>query len=170
MVVLVGLTAQRHSDLSRITAWWRGLGGDGFVALPPPTRNRYTQSDGHEDAAELFAARGSAGGASFGSARPASTHPLHVAERLIGKPGIREYVLHRLLIGVADPAQPLRHYALDPRSRGWWQRAREVTDDLRLSAGARAIGLKAASAHYVLRHPDQVRPSLTDGEVNEARA
>ncbi|MCD9903674.1 hypothetical protein LUR56_33990 [Streptomyces sp. MT29] len=61
----MGLTAQRHSDLSRITAWWHGLGGDGFVALPPPTRSRYTQSDGHEDAAELFAARGIAGGASF---------------------------------------------------------------------------------------------------------
>ncbi|WP_405508625.1 hypothetical protein OG323_21560 [Streptomyces cyaneofuscatus] len=103
-------------------------------------------------------------------ARLDGTHPLLVAERLIGRPGIRQYVLHRVLIGVADPAQPLWHYALDPRSHGWWQRAREVADDPRLCAGARAIGLKAAREHHVLRHPDQVRPPLTDGEVNEARA
>ncbi|MER6195694.1 hypothetical protein [Streptomyces cyaneofuscatus] len=103
-------------------------------------------------------------------ARLDGTHPLLVAERLIGAPGIRQHVLHRVLIGVADPAQPLWHYALDPRSRGWWQRAREVADDPRLSAGARAIGLKAAREHYIIRHPDQVRPSLTEGEVNEARA
>ncbi|MGW7231470.1 hypothetical protein [Streptomyces cyaneofuscatus] len=103
-------------------------------------------------------------------ARLDGTHPLHIAERLIGKPGIREYVLHRVLIGVADPAQPLWHYALDPRSHSWWQRAREVADDPRLSAEARAIGLKAASEHYVLRHPDQVRPPLTEGERSEARA
>ncbi|MFD5989643.1 hypothetical protein [Streptomyces cyaneofuscatus] len=103
-------------------------------------------------------------------ARLDGTHPLLVAERLIGAPGIRQHVLHRVLIGVADPAQPLWHYALDPRSRSWWQRAREVADDPRLSAGARAIGLKAAREHYIIRHPDQVRPSLTEGEVNEARA
>ncbi|MET7875161.1 hypothetical protein [Streptomyces cyaneofuscatus] len=103
-------------------------------------------------------------------ARLDGTHPLLVAERLIGAPGIRQHVLHRVLIGVADPAQPLWHYALDPRSRGWWQRAREVADDPRLSAGARAIGLKAAREHDIIRHPDQVRPSLTEGEVNEARA
>ncbi len=65
----MGLTSDRgageRSDLARIKKWWRGLGGDGFVALPPPTRSRYTQSDGHEDAAELFAARGITGRASF---------------------------------------------------------------------------------------------------------
>ncbi|PWS44775.1 hypothetical protein DKT74_10820, partial [Streptomyces sp. ZEA17I] len=69
MVVLVGLTSDRgageRSDLTRIKKWWRGLGGADFVALPPPTRSRYTQSDGHEDAAELFAARGITGRASF---------------------------------------------------------------------------------------------------------
>ena len=55
-----GTVARKRSDLDNVRAWWRTLGGDGFVVLPPPTRSRYTQSDGHEDAAELFAARGSA--------------------------------------------------------------------------------------------------------------
>ncbi|MFE2296107.1 hypothetical protein [Streptomyces sp. NPDC059452] len=102
-------------------------------------------------------------------ARLDGTHPLLVAERLIGEPGIKEYILHRVLIGVTDPAQPLWHYAPDPRRRGWWQRAREVADDPRLSAGARAIGLKTARGHCVIRHPDQVRPPLTESETHEAR-
>ncbi|MFC9178268.1 hypothetical protein [Streptomyces sp. NPDC057107] len=103
-------------------------------------------------------------------ARLDGTHPLHVAERLIGRPGVREYVLHRVLIGVADPDQPLWHYAVDPRSHSWWRRAQEVADDPRLSPAARAIGLRTARDHHVLRHPDQVRPPLTDGELAEARA
>ncbi|WP_432152214.1 hypothetical protein [Streptomyces sp. bgisy029] len=103
-------------------------------------------------------------------ARLDGTHPLHVAERLIGERGIRPHVLHRVLIGVADPAQPLWHYAIDPRSHSWWRRAQEVGDDPRLSAEARAIGLKAADEHYVIRHPDQVRPPLTEGERGAARA
>ncbi len=57
--------AKQRSDLSAIKAWWRGLGGDGFAVLPPPTRSRFAQSDGHEDAAELFAARSTATGTSF---------------------------------------------------------------------------------------------------------
>ncbi|NEC22635.1 hypothetical protein G3I50_30995, partial [Streptomyces parvus] len=103
-------------------------------------------------------------------ARLDGTHPLHIAERLIDEPGIRPYVLHRVLIGVADPAQPLWHYAIDPRSHSWWHRAQEVADDERLSAEARAIGMKAAREHYVTRHPDQVRPALTEGEVKTAHA
>ncbi|MCQ1579762.1 hypothetical protein [Streptomyces parvus] len=103
-------------------------------------------------------------------ARLDGTHPLHVAEKLIDEPGIRAYVLHRVLIGVADPAQPLWHYAIDPRSHSWWHRAQEVADDERLSAEARAIGLKAAREHYVTRYPDQVRPALTEGEVKTAHA
>ncbi|MGQ4728760.1 hypothetical protein ACUN3E_13985 [Streptomyces sp. Ju416(a)] len=103
-------------------------------------------------------------------ARLDGTHPLHIAERLIDELGIRPYVLHRVLIGVADPAQPLWHYAIDPRSHSWWHRAQEVADDERLSAEARAIGMKAAREHYVTRHPDQVRPALTEGEVKTAHA
>ncbi len=103
-------------------------------------------------------------------ARLDGTHPLYVAEKLIDEPGIRAYVLHRVLIGVADPAQPLWHYAIDPRSHSWWHRAQEVADDERLSAEARAIGLKAAREHYVTRYPDQVRPALTEGEVKTAHA
>ncbi|MFG3396989.1 hypothetical protein [Streptomyces parvus] len=103
-------------------------------------------------------------------ARLDGTHPLYVAEKLIDEPGIRAYVLHRVLIGVADPAQPLWHYAIDPRSHSWWHRAQEVADDERISAEARAIGLKAAREHYVTRYPDQVRPALTEGEVKTAHA
>ncbi|MBW3359341.1 hypothetical protein [Streptomyces sp. 09ZI22] len=103
-------------------------------------------------------------------ARLDGTHPLHVAEKLIGEPGIRPYVLHRVLIGVADPAQPLWHYAIDPRSHSWWHRAREVADNTRLSDAAQAIGMKTAREHYVTRYPDQVRPPLTEGEVNAAHA
>ncbi|MFD5977948.1 serine/threonine-protein kinase [Streptomyces bacillaris] len=103
-------------------------------------------------------------------ARLDGAHPLHVAEKLTGEPGIRPYVLHRVLIGVADPAQPLWHYAMDPRSHGWWHRAQEVADNPTLSAEARAIGMKAAREHYVTRYPDQVRPPLAEGEVNAARA
>lgn len=57
-------TGQR-SDLSSIKKWWRTLGGDGFAVLPPPTRSRYTQSDGHEDAAEMFATRSLSTSTSF---------------------------------------------------------------------------------------------------------
>ncbi len=103
-------------------------------------------------------------------ARLDGTHPLHVAEKLIGEPGMRPYVLHRVLIGVTDPAQPLWHYAIDPRSHSWWHRAQEVADDPRLSDAARGIGLKAAREHHVTRYPDQVRPPLTDNEVNAAHA
>ncbi|MEU0624278.1 hypothetical protein ABZ329_25935 [Streptomyces rubiginosohelvolus] len=103
-------------------------------------------------------------------ARLDGTHPLHVAEKLIGEPGIHPYTLEHVLIGVADPAQPLWHYAIDPRSHSWWHRAQEVADDERLSAEARAIGLKAAREHYVTRYPDQVRPALTEGEVKTAHA
>ncbi|NED00486.1 hypothetical protein G3I55_02260 [Streptomyces sp. SID6648] len=103
-------------------------------------------------------------------ARLDGTHPLHVAEKLIAEQGTRDYVLHRVLIGVADPAQPLWHYAIDPRSHSWWQRAQEVADDPRLSDAARAIGMKAAREHHITRYPDQVRPPVTQGEVSAARA
>ncbi|MFE9458921.1 hypothetical protein [Streptomyces californicus] len=103
-------------------------------------------------------------------ARLDATHPLHVAERLIGNPSLSEHVLRRVLIGVADPAQPLWHYAIDPRSHSWWRRAQEVADDPRLTDAARAIGLKTARDHHILRYPAQVRPVLTEGELAEARA
>ncbi|MFJ8249982.1 hypothetical protein [Streptomyces sp. NPDC094466] len=103
-------------------------------------------------------------------ARLDGTHPLLVAERLIGQRGIRAYVLHRVLIGVADPAQPLWHYAVDPRSHSWLRRAQEVADDPRLTDAARAIGLRTAREHYVFRYPDQVSPALTDGQLAAAHA
>ncbi|MFH9266095.1 hypothetical protein ACH4KN_17825 [Streptomyces sp. NPDC017546] len=103
-------------------------------------------------------------------ARLDGTHPLLVAERLIGQRGVRAYVLHRVLIGVADPAQPLWHYDIDPRSHSWLLRAQEVADDPRLTDAARAIGLKTAREHYVFRYPDQVSPPLTDGQLAAAHA
>ncbi|WP_097910720.1 hypothetical protein [Streptomyces sp. b84] len=103
-------------------------------------------------------------------ARLDGTHPLLVAERLIGQRGIRAYVLNRVLIGVADPAQPLWHYDIDPRSHSWLLRAQEVADDPRLTEAARAIGLKTAREHYVFRYPDQVSPPLTDGQLAAAHA
>nr|WP_240676597.1 hypothetical protein [Streptomyces sp. B27] len=160
-----GRGAGERSDLARIKKGWRGLGGDGFVALPPPTRGRYTQSDGHEDAAELFAARGITGRASF-----AYWHWQYRTTHTEWRHPLVTLTLHRVLIGVADPAQPLWHYAIDPRSHGWWHRAQEVADNPILSAEARAIGMKAAREHCVTRCPDQVRPSLAEGEVNAARA
>lgn len=71
---------------------------------------------------------------------------------------------------MADPAQPLWHYAVDPRSHGWLRRAQEVADDPRLTDAARAIGLKTACEHYAFHYPDQVRPALTDGQLTAAHA
>ncbi|MEU8654200.1 hypothetical protein [Streptomyces sp. NPDC048737] len=103
-------------------------------------------------------------------ARLDGEHPLLVADRLLGTPGIRDRVLHRVLIGVADPGQPLWHYAIDPRSRGWWQRALEVAEHPRLSPEARAIGLRAAREHCLIRYPDQLKPSPTETERAAALA
>lgn len=53
------------TDLAQIKTWWRTLGSAGFVVLLPPTRSRYTQSDGHDDAVELLAERGLSPSTSF---------------------------------------------------------------------------------------------------------
>ncbi|MFD5815730.1 hypothetical protein [Streptomyces sp. NPDC127038] len=103
-------------------------------------------------------------------ARLDGEHPLLVADRLIGTPGIAEHVLRRVLIGVADPAQPLWHYAVDSRTRSWWQRALEVAEHPGLSPEARAIGLRTAREHCLIRYPDQVRPAPTEAERAEAQA
>ncbi|WP_009999392.1 hypothetical protein [Streptomyces clavuligerus] len=97
-------------------------------------------------------------------ARLDGEHPLLVADRLIGTPGIREHDLCQVLIGVADPGQPLWHYAVDPRSRGWWQRAVEVAEHPGLSPAARAMGLRTARGHCLLHHPDQLCPAPTEAE------
>ncbi|MEH1017430.1 hypothetical protein V6U90_30610 [Micromonospora sp. CPCC 206060] len=103
-------------------------------------------------------------------ARLDQVSPLLVADRLLGDSGLRAYVLRRVLIGVADPAQPLWHYDVDPRSRDWWHRAQEVADHPELSTKARAIGLQAAREHHLLRYPDQVRPAPTAADLAAARA
>ncbi|MFJ3814210.1 hypothetical protein [Streptomyces sp. NPDC090056] len=97
-------------------------------------------------------------------ARLDGEHPLFVADRLLGTPGIHPHTLRRVLIGVADPGQPLWHYAVDDRSRSWWQRALEVAEHPGLSPEARAIGLETARAHALVRHPDQVRPAPSGAE------
>ncbi|MFB7578596.1 hypothetical protein [Streptomyces hydrogenans] len=101
-------------------------------------------------------------------ARLDGEHPLAVADRLLGTPGIREHTLHQVLIGVADPGQPLWHYALDVRSRGWWRRAVEVAEHPGLSPEARAVGLRAARGHHLVRYPDQLNPVPTRAERTAA--
>ncbi|MDI3405221.1 hypothetical protein QIS96_15510 [Streptomyces sp. B-S-A6] len=103
-------------------------------------------------------------------ARLDGEHPLRIADRLIGAPGVRPYVLEAVLIGVADPAQPLWRYAVGRLSRSWWRRAQQVADDTGLSAEARLIALGAAGRHDFLRAPDRLRPTPTAGELTEARA
>ncbi|MGW8889006.1 hypothetical protein [Streptomyces sp. NPDC055749] len=103
-------------------------------------------------------------------ARLDGEHPLLVADRLLGTPGIRAYVLHRVLIGVADPGQPLWHYDIGSRSRSWWQRALEVAEHPGLSAEARAIGLRTAREHFLIRYPDQLKPVPTEAEHAAALA
>ncbi|MFF2652160.1 hypothetical protein [Streptomyces sp. NPDC058045] len=102
-------------------------------------------------------------------ARLDGEHPLHIADRLLGTPGLHEYVLHRVLIGVADPEQPLWHFSFDPCSRDWWRRAVEVAEHPGLSPEARAIGLEAARQHHLIRYPDRLHPSPTEAERTAAK-
>ncbi len=97
-------------------------------------------------------------------ARLDGEHPLVVADRLLGTPGVHEHKLRQVLVGVADPGQPLWHYAVDVRSRGWWQRAQEVAEHPGLSPAARAIGVRTAREHFLVRHPDQLEPAPTEAE------
>ncbi|WP_285663450.1 hypothetical protein [Actinorhabdospora filicis] len=93
------------------------------------------------------------------------TPPRHIAAGLIGHPGVRDYVLKRVLIAATDPAQPLWHYDVDPRSWSWWRRAVELADDPELPEPARALARKIAADHYLLRDPDQVTPTPTPAEI-----
>lgn len=102
-------------------------------------------------------------------ARLDQVHPLTVADRLLRESGLRAYVLHPVLIGLADPAQPLWHYAIDPRSWDWWWRALEIADNPELSPTARAVGLEVARGHYLIRYPDQVRPTPTAADLKAAQ-
>lgn len=44
--------SEPDKPLTALKTWWRALGSDTFFAVSPPTRGRYTASDGHEDATE----------------------------------------------------------------------------------------------------------------------
>ncbi|MFG2332427.1 hypothetical protein ACGFMM_22720 [Streptomyces sp. NPDC048604] len=103
-------------------------------------------------------------------ARLDGVHPLLVADRLVGVPEVPDYALARVLLGVADPAQPLWHYSVDAGSRSWWQRAQEVAEDPRLSPESRALGLSVARKHYLIERPERVRPAPTEADVAAARA
>lgn len=48
-------TPRTKSHLSQIRSWWKTLSDDHFIALDPPTTDRYTQGHLHEDAAEAKA-------------------------------------------------------------------------------------------------------------------
>ncbi|MFM9370539.1 hypothetical protein [Streptomyces sp. Da 82-17] len=103
-------------------------------------------------------------------ARLDGEHPLRIADRLIDAPGVRRYVIEHVLLGVADPAQPLWHYSVSRVNRSWWQRARQVADDPALSDEARLIALTAARRHGMLGDPQRVRPAPTPGEQAEAQS
>ncbi|KQX50624.1 MULTISPECIES: hypothetical protein [unclassified Streptomyces] len=103
-------------------------------------------------------------------ARLDGEHPLLVADRLLGTGHAPDHVLHRVLIGVADPRQPLWHYSVCSRTRGWWQRAVEVAEHPDLSPEARAIGLRAARAHQLVRSPEALAPAPTGAERAAALA
>ncbi|WP_406858933.1 hypothetical protein ABZO31_01270 [Streptomyces sp. HUAS MG47] len=103
-------------------------------------------------------------------ARLDGVHPLLVADRLVTGSELPDHALKRVLLGVADPAQPLWHYSVDDLTRPWWERAREVAEDPRLSAAARALGLAVAREHCLVRQSERVRPAPTAAEVTAARA
>lgn len=91
-------------------------------------------------------------------ARLDDVRPVDVADGLLGK-GFRDYVLHRVLIGVADPQQPLWHYSIGD-SVGWWQRIVQVADDPTVSPAAREVALEAARGHWIIEYPDRVHGVL----------
>ncbi|WP_370890788.1 hypothetical protein [Janibacter sp. GXQ6167] len=74
------------SDWTVIKQWWATLTDDGFVAVSPPTRDRYTQDEGHEDAAEEIADLGLPAGTPYavwhwqahGFSRGALTRPNYI--------------------------------------------------------------------------------------------
>lgn len=102
-------------------------------------------------------------------ARLDQVHPLTVADGLLDKPGPRSHVLHRVIVGLADPAQPLWHYAFGKRSWCWWRRAQEIADDTSLPERTRAVGREAALSHYLLHYPRQVRPAPSEADLRAAR-
>lgn len=95
--------------------------------------------------------------------------PLHVAVGLLGSPHVRDSVARRVLIGVADPAQPLWHYDIDPRSWSWWHRIVQVAEGAGLEPLARAIARpfvrQVAQRHHLVRDPDEVTPKPTTAEI-----
>jgi hypothetical protein len=95
--------------------------------------------------------------------------PLLVADRLVRESDLPKHALQRVLIGVADPAQPLWHFNIDPLGWAWWHRAVEVADHPELSAAARAAGLEVARKHHLIRYPDNISPAPTSAELTTAQ-
>ncbi|MFK3732395.1 hypothetical protein ACI2LJ_19245 [Streptomyces sp. NPDC088090] len=157
-----------HPAAARLVAWWEGARPAWKEELRPLT---HLGAPDEAKAAELWEVVAS-GAHDVGQlmtwvllrARLDGEHPLVVADRLLGAPGVRRHVLDRVLVGVADPAQPLWHYAVDGRSRGWWRRAVEVAEHPGLSPEARAVGLRTARGHHLVRYPDQLDPVPTEAE------
>jgi hypothetical protein len=92
-----------------------------------------------------------------------------VADRLVRESDLPKHALQRVLIGVADPAQPLWHFNIDPLGWAWWHRAVEVADHPELSAAARAAGLEVARKHHLIRYPDNISPAPTSAELTTAQ-
>ncbi|MEU6734193.1 hypothetical protein ABZ929_13470 [Streptomyces physcomitrii] len=163
-----------HPAAARLLAWWNRARPVWKNDLRPLTRLGAPDEAGAAELWEFVASDAHDEGQLMTwvlvRARLDGEHPLRVADRLLGTPGLRDYVLHRVLLGVADPAQPLWHYSVDSRSRSWWQRAVEVAEHPDLSPAARAIGLETARRHCLIRYPDQLRPPPTEAEQAAARA
>ncbi len=103
-------------------------------------------------------------------ARLSGHAPQAVLDALIndGSLGIREHVLARDLIALADPAQPMWHYAVG-NTMSWWHRITQTVDDDQLSDTARALALAAAGKHRLITHPDGMRPRQDEETVVAAR-
>ncbi|MBC9955455.1 hypothetical protein [Yimella sp. cx-51] len=104
-------------------------------------------------------------------ARLDHVHPLAVADHLMNldPQPFRPYVLHRVVISVADPAQPLWHYNIG-HSPSWWSRIVEVADNAALSQRTRQMALEEARGHRMVNYPEHVYPRPSAPEVADARA
>ncbi|MFF8806044.1 hypothetical protein [Streptomyces omiyaensis] len=165
-----------HPAADRLVAWWDGPRPVWKDELRPLTLLGAPDETKADELWRLATARGADVGVLItwvlARARLDGTPPLLVADRLLGDgtgTGVNEHHLRQVLLGLAFPEQPLWHYTVNLRGRDWWQRARAVAEHPGLSPEARAVGLATARDHYLLRHPDRLRPAPAGPELASAR-
>lgn len=84
----------------------------------------------------------------------------------------RPYVARHLVIAAVawgDPVTRLWHYSFDDRSRPWFDRALEVSQDTNLSSRIRRLAHELAAGHHLIEYPDQLTPPASAAEVEQAR-